>query len=98
MPAYLSLPKPSTADSIQYSPMFWSGMFTREIKRMAERRIKEVMSPPPLTIEGESNLMEAAYIMVENMARRLIVVISGEVVGVIREQDLFFEIEKTLRQ
>jgi len=73
-------------------------MFTREIKRMAERRIKEVMSPPPLTIEGESNLMEAAYIMVENMARRLIVVISGEVVGVIREQDLFFEIEKTLRQ
>jgi len=98
MPAYLSLPKPFTADSIQYSPMFWSGMFTREIKRMAERRIKEVMSPPPLTIEGESNLMEAAYIMVENMARRLIVVISGEVAGVIREQDLFFEIEKILRE
>lgn len=97
MPAYLSYPKPSTADSIQYSPMFWSGMFTREIKRMAERRIKEVMSPPPLTIEGESNLMEAAYIMVENMARRLIVVRSGEVAGVIREQDLFFEIERTLR-
>jgi len=98
MPAYLSFPKPFTADSIQYSPMFWSGMFTREIKRMAERRIKEVMSPPPLTIEGESNLMEAAYIMVENMARRLIVVISGEVAGVIREQDLFFEIEKILRE
>ena len=98
MPAYLSFPKPFTADSIQYSPMFWSGMFTREIKRMAERRIKEVMSPPPLTIEGESNLMEAAYIMVENMARRLIVVISGEVAGVIREQDLFFEIEKILRK
>jgi len=97
MPAYLSFPKPSTADSIQYSPMFWSGMFTREIKRMAERRIKEVMSPPPLTIEGESNLMEAAYIMIENMARRLIVVRSGEVAGVIREQDLFFEIERTFR-
>ena len=97
MPAYLSFPKPSTADSIQYSPMFWSGMFTREIKRMAERRIKEVMSPPPLTIEEESNLMEAAYIMIENMARRLIVVRSGEVAGVIREQDLFFEIERTFR-
>ena len=32
LPGYLSSPKPATADAIQYSPMFWSGMFTTGIR------------------------------------------------------------------
>jgi CBS domain-containing protein len=98
MPAYLSAPKPSLADSIQYSPMFWKGMFTREVNVLAKKKIKEIMSPAPLAIDGESNLMEAAGMMIENRVRRLAVMRSGEVVGVIREQDLFFEMEETLRE
>ena len=98
MPAYLTAPKPSMADSIQYSPMFWVGMFTREVEELAKKKIKDIMSPAPLTIDGESNLMEAAGMMIENRARRLAVVRTGEVVGVIREQDLFFEMEKILRE
>ena len=97
MPAYLSAPKPSMADSIQYSPMFWSGMFAKEVAGLAGRKIKEIMSPSPLTIDGESNLMEAAYLMVKNRLRRLIVVNSGKIVGIIREQDLFFEMERCLK-
>jgi len=97
MPAYLSAPKPSMADSIQYSPMFWTGMFKREITKLGKKKLKEIMSPAPLTIDSESNLMEAAHMMVTNNVRRLVVVSSGEVVGVIREQDLFFEMEKILR-
>lgn len=42
--------------------------------------------------------MEAAYMMVEKEARRLVVMLSGEVAGIIREQDLFFEIESILRK
>jgi hypothetical protein len=38
LPAYLTAPKPSTADSMQYSPMFWSGMFTREARQLAGTR------------------------------------------------------------
>lgn len=98
MPQYLSAPKPSMADSIQYSPMFWKGMFAKEIKRVAEMKIKNVMSPAPQTIDGTASLMEAAYMMVENNTRRLVVMISGKVGGIIREQDLFFEMEKILRQ
>ncbi|UCH22256.1 MAG: response regulator [Deltaproteobacteria bacterium] len=98
MPAYLSAPKPSTADTIQYSPMFWAGMFSKEIKRNADTKIKDVMSPAPITIDGKASLMEAAYMMLENKVRRLAVVVSGEVVGVIREQDLFFEMERILRE
>jgi CBS domain-containing protein len=56
------------------------------------------MSPAPLTIDAGSNLMEAAGMMIENRARRLAVVRSGELVGIIREQDLFFEMEKILRE
>ena len=98
MPGYLSAPKPSTADSIQYSPLFWSGMFQREVIRLADKKIKDIMSPAPLTIDAGANLMEAAYTMVYHAKRRLAVMDSGEVIGIIREQDLFFEIEKILRK
>ncbi len=98
MPSYLSAPKPSTADSVQYSPMFWKGMFSKEIRQKAEMKVKDVMSPAPLAIDGTASLMEAAYMMLTNNARRLAVVLSGKVVGVIREQDLFFEMERILRE
>jgi CheY-like chemotaxis protein/CBS domain-containing protein len=94
MPAYLGASKPSMADSVQYSPMFWSGMFTSEVKSLAKKEIKDLMSPAPFTIDGESNLMEAAYMMVTNKLRRLVVLRLGKLAGVIREQDLFFEIER----
>lgn len=97
MPMYLSAPKPSMADAIAYSPLFWQGMFTQEIKKKADAKVEDVMSPAPLTIDGQANLMEAAYLMLKNNARRLVVELSGDVAGVIREQDLFFEMEKVLR-
>ena len=97
MPAYLSASKPSTADSIQYSPMFWKGMFSKEVKALAQMKIKDVMSPAPLTVDSQASLMEAAYLMLENNVRRLVVMLAGKVIGVIREQDLFFEMEKILR-
>lgn len=98
MPAYLSAPKPSMADSIQYSPMFWKGLFTKEVKTLGKKTIKEIMSPAPVTIDGRANLIEAAYIMVTNKARRMAVLREKQVVGVIREQDLFFEMERILRE
>lgn len=98
MPPYLSAPKPSMADSIQYSPMFWTGMFSKEIKQKSLVKIKDVMSPAPLTIDGTATLMEASYMMVENNARRMAVIVAGEVVGIVREQDLFFEIERILAE
>ncbi len=96
MPAYLSAPKPSMADSIQYSPLFWTGMFTKEVKKIASLRVSDVMSPAPLTIQSDANLMEAAYAMVSNRKRRLAVEQQGRIIGIVREQDLFFEIERIL--
>jgi CBS domain-containing protein len=97
MPGYLSAAKPSTADSIQYSPMFWKGMFTNAIRGLVRVKVEDIMSQAPLSIEEESNLMEAAYMMITQKVRRLLVVKSGIAVGVIREQDLFFEMERIQR-
>lgn len=98
MPGYLGAPKPSTADSIQYSPMFWAGMFSREVGQLGRKRIETVMSPAPATIDADANLMEAAYTMINLGHRRLAVVENGEVIGIIREQDLFFELERILAE
>jgi CheY-like chemotaxis protein len=97
MPAYLSAPKPSTADSIQYSPLFWRGMFSREITKLGNKKIREVMSPAPAIIDPEANLMEAAYTMHRERARRLLVAKEGNVLGIVREQEIFFEMERVLR-
>jgi len=97
MPAYLSAAKPLLADSIQYSPMFWKGMFQKEIKQLADKRIGEIMSPAPLVIDADANLMEAAYVMHSQNARRLVVLSEREVMGIIREQDIFFEMVRILK-
>ena len=86
------------ADSIQYSPMFWDGMFAAEVRRKASLRIKEIMSPEPFTIDAGASLMEATYMMVTMNARRVVVMRDGELAGVVREQDLFFEMDRVLHQ
>jgi CheY-like chemotaxis protein len=96
IPAYITAPKPSMMDTVQYSPMFWRDMFTHQLKKLADNQIKTVMDPAPATIDAAANLMEATYMMLEKNARRLAVLSKGELVGVIREQDLFFEMDHIL--
>ena len=97
MPAYLSAPKPSMADTIQYSPMFWRGMFGNAVKDLGPKTISQIMSPAPSGIDAGASLMEAAYLMLKADERRLLVLQTGQVTGVIREQDLFFEMDRILR-
>jgi len=96
LPEYLSAPKPSLADSIQYSPMFWEGMFASEVKRKEDTKISEIMSPIPFFIEADASLMEAAYRITRHRVRRLVVIVDEVMVGIVREQDLFFEMARIL--
>ncbi len=96
MPGYLSAPKPFLADSIEYSPMFWNGMFSKGILDVKNKTISDVMSPSPVSIDGRSNLMEAAHLMLNNNERRLLVTLFNKTVGVVREQDLFFAMAKIM--
>lgn len=96
LPDYLAAPKPTLADSMEYSPMFWTKLFTMRIRELKNRLVNEIMSPAPISIDGRSNLMEAAYLMVYSNQRRLLVTLLNRPAGVIREQDLFFELDRIL--
>jgi len=91
-PNYLSSPKPSTADSVQYSSMFWKGLFTSQTRGIADVRVGDIMSDSPPVVDENTNLMEIADLMYTTQLRRLIVTSNDKVIGVVREQELFFEI------
>jgi DNA-binding response OmpR family regulator len=93
-PAYLTAPKPSMADTLQYSPMFWTGLFTSQAKALFNKKVSEIMSEPPPMIDEETNLMEIADTLYTRQVRRLAVVQGSKVIGVVREQEIFFEIAR----
>ncbi|BBD08161.1 response regulator [Desulfovibrio ferrophilus] len=92
LPAYIFAPKPSMADSLQYSPMFWQGMFTSRVHEIMNLEVAEVMSEKPLQVDSTTNLMEAAHAMSTGHRRRVAVMEGGKIIGVIREQEVFYEI------
>lgn len=91
-PDYLSAAKPSTADSMQYSTMFWEGLFTTQVKKLASKKVGDIMSDTPLCVDQSMNLMEVANLMYTSQIRRLIVTDDHKIIGVVREQEIFFEI------
>ncbi len=91
-PAYLSAPKPSMADAMQYSAMFWTGLFTSQMHKLASTRVADIMSAAPPLVDENANLMEVADLMYSQNIRRVLVAnAKGRVIGVVREQELFFE-------
>jgi len=93
-PPYMRLLKdrPTMYDSIHLEPPSYSGMFTIMVRDLAKKRVRELMSEAPPTIMADSNLNEAANRLLGLHVRRLLVMEGDKTVGVIREQDLFFEI------
>ena len=95
-PEYLSAPKPSMADTLQYSTMFWQGLFTSRIKEIVDKPVRTFMSDSLPVIDAEANLMEVADTMVTLPARRMLVQAHGKDVGIVREQELFYEVAKII--
>lgn len=95
-PGYLSAPKPSMADSLQYSAMFWQGLFTSRVKEIMNKPVSEYMTEHLPVIDAQANLMEVANTMVTLPARRMLVQSGNADVGVVREQELFYEIAKII--
>ncbi len=90
-PSYLLTPMPSMADNIKFSPIFWPGLFHDQVNQMAGKKVKDIMSPSPPRVDENTNLMELANLMYNLNVRRLVVKRNGELMGIIREQELFFE-------
>ena len=94
LPNYVNAALPSTISTIRYSPMFWKGLFSSQVKTLMERKVGDVMGNPPAEIALDANVMEAAYMMVSQGQRRLAVMKDGTCLGIVREEELFFELER----
>jgi len=99
-PPYLrkALEKPYPREAVALEPPSHAGMFTVMAQEVLKRPVRELMSAVPPLIDAEANLMEAAGRMLVLRAPRLLVVEAEKPVGVVREQDLFFEIVRILRE
>ncbi|WP_027185757.1 CBS domain-containing protein [Desulfovibrio inopinatus] len=98
-PEYLSISMPSTAPkmySMGYSAMFWTGLFTAQAKTLLGKSVQDIMSDAPPSVDAEANLMEVIQAMHESGKRRLAVKKNGDVIGLVREQEVFYELIKVL--
>jgi CBS domain-containing protein len=96
-PDYLSDPKPSMMPfSIKFSHLFWQGLFTHQVENAESKLVKDYMNSRPPVIDKNGNLMEAVNLMCEENRRRVVVTDQGRVVGVVREQEIFYEITRTM--
>ncbi len=75
-----------------------SGMFTIMVRGLAGKRVKEIMSAAPPTIDARADLMEAVVRLIGLNVRRLLVTEGEAIVGVLREQDVFFEMANIVKQ
>ncbi len=99
-PPYMRLltERPQLVHDLQLTAPHYSGVFTIMARDLAKKTVREIMSKAPLEIAGDANLMEAASRFLNMGVRRLLVKEGDDIAGVIREQDLFFEISHVMRQ
>jgi CheY-like chemotaxis protein len=95
-PGYLSAPKPSMADSLQYSAMFWQGLFSSRVREIMGNPVRDIMSDTIPVISADANLMDVANTMITLPARRMLVREENRDIGIVREQELFYEIAKII--
>jgi DNA-binding response OmpR family regulator len=94
-PFYLSIPKSSMAESVRFSHVMtsgWDELFTIQLKALADKKVGELTLEPTPMIDENANLMEVADKLFNTKQTRLIVTSGKKAVGILREQDLFFEI------
>jgi CheY-like chemotaxis protein len=89
---------PPMADAYVLESSNYSGMFTIMTRDLARKKVRDIMSDAPPFIAANANLMEAATRMLNRGLRRLLVKEGDSVVGVLREQDLFFEIAGVIKK
>jgi DNA-binding response OmpR family regulator len=94
-PSYLNRPQSTMAESVRFSHVFtggWDGLFSIQLKALADKKVGELVLEAPPMIDENANLMEVAELLFKTQKTRLIVRSGKKVIGILREQDLFFEI------
>jgi len=90
--------KPPMADMLRLESPHYSGMFTIMARDLGSKTVREIMPDTPPVIDADANLMEVVTRLLDLNLRRLLVTQRDKIVGVIREQDLFFEMANIITQ
>lgn len=93
-PYYLSVTQPALAKTVRFSNVFsgaWDGLFTIQMKALADKKVGELNLERPPMIDENANLMEVAELLYQTQKPRLVVTSGSKVTGILRVQDLFFE-------
>jgi predicted transcriptional regulator len=88
---------PSYMDMMNLSNFTWDGMVEEMARKVADRKVSEVMNKTVLTVHENDPLMECVDLMLKNCVPRLLVVdAAGKVVGMIYERDVFYAVVKAM--
>ncbi len=75
----------------------WDGMVESFAKKMADRKVKECMTSPVITVKEDATLMECIDHMLKNNVKRVPVLTErNSVAGMLYERDVFYEIARTI--
>jgi CBS domain-containing protein len=75
----------------------WDGMLEEMAKRVADKKVEEIMTKDAITVLEDAPLMECASLMVKHNLQRIPVINKeGKVVGMVYIRDIYYTIVKTL--
>lgn len=75
----------------------WDGMVESIAKKSSNRKVGELMSKVVISVDEQASLMECVDHMIKHSIKRLPVVdLSGKVIGMLYERDVFFAITKAM--
>lgn len=74
-------------------PIFWEGLFTERCREESKKKVRDIMTPIKLImLDSEDTIMKAVHAMIKHKLSSLPVAKGGEVVGVVRINEIFQEI------
>lgn len=74
-------------------PIFWEGLFTERCREESKKKVRDIMTPIKLImLDSEDTIMKAVHAMIKHKLSSLPVEKGGEVVGVVRINEIFQEI------
>lgn len=69
-------------------PLTYPKNIEKELAKMAAVKVKEAMTPDPITIDPETGLEDIATLMVKNNIHTLPVLDQGRLVGIVGKEDI----------
>lgn len=79
--------------------LFKEGFFTNRAREESKKKVKDIMQPIKfITINRDESLLKAIHLMLEHKLGTLPVMDQGQVVGMVRINEVFNEMAKTLTE